>query len=376
LADGKVLVVPQCRVNRNLFKCHVPFETKSDLTLHKISASVNGVLSEKVGDACKKLRHIKSASSKRDKKRAKKRFQKGNKIKEPDMPLIAVAEKGGCSVGMKAANAHKAGYDALLVVGGRDYDVRKLEELVRLGAPRTDDMVFDEAQAYPLPVVVVDKEEYERSMYKGAQVSIFMQAVKVDGRTQIKDAAMITIEGHALLQQNRFDEAAARLYIANLLDPRLVHLQYLLLMAQFLRDCAPKTKSSFVPPSAYSAYHKMTTSTPASRIRAHATEVDNSEKEADEESTKAADEFGYSIARDEGMLLVWHDSTTSYLPSFLLLTLYFAGCLRRIQLQSARCTDIAAIPPSVGLSQDPAGRSRGYRYPRRPPSFALGGCGH
>jgi hypothetical protein len=216
--------------------------------------------------------------------------------------MIAVVEKGECSVGMKAEMARKAGYKGLMVVGGRDYDVRKLEELVRMGVLRTDNMVFDESQAYPMPVVVVDKEEHARSLHIGAQVSFFMQAVKIDGRTQIKDAAVIATEGDALIQQQRYDEAAARLYIGSLLDPRLVHLQFLLLKAQFLRDCAPPTKSSFMPPSAYDSYHQMTTATPATQHRSSPNASENSVARTDNETSQQAQDYGLGCRTDPGWI--------------------------------------------------------------------------
>ena len=161
-------------------------------------------------------------------------------------------------------------------------------------------MVFDRAVPYPLPVIVVDNEEFSRTLYPGAHVSIFIQAVKVDGRTQIKDAAMVTIEGTSLLTQQRYDEAAARLYIAYLLDPRLVHLKFLLLMSQFTRDCAPPTNSSFLPPSAYASYHQITTSTSATKIRATANATETDIADTDAEISQTGGQYGYGCANDEG----------------------------------------------------------------------------
>jgi hypothetical protein len=106
-----------CVLGEQHILCGVPYE--KNLQMHHISTKIEGSVSPELDSLCSKTRK-------------QKKYQ------------IAVAKKGKkCSAAVQAKNAAAAGYKALIIIGGRNYDQKQESDKLR-------------TTRYKIPVAAID----------------------------------------------------------------------------------------------------------------------------------------------------------------------------------------------------------------------------
>jgi len=190
-----IRVKATCKYGQHTIPCLCPYETMPNV--HHLSKSVELPLSQTLKSLC----------------------SKGKKVRAP---LIAVVQssENTCSLSKQAKNAAKAGYKALILLGLGDVSTKP------------------PSKRFAIPVVRVGREEWRASQTsEGAKVSINWQALKVEGAL-MKNGGDLFMEAQRMMAVSRFNEAAARFYLSNTLEPGFLPAKILMSSAQFLRDCS------------------------------------------------------------------------------------------------------------------------------------------
>jgi hypothetical protein len=179
--------------------CDVPYERA--LQMHHISTKIEGSLSGDIVSLC-------------------------TRVKKQKKYTIAVAKKDvKCSAAVKAKHAAAAGYTALVIIGGRNYDQKKESDKSRL-------------VQYKIPVVAIDDMAWKMAKVRpGVISSLHFKVIKEEGSLQ-KDGGDLFAESMRMMDATRFGEAAARLYLSTVLEPNFIPGLFALTSAQYIRDCS------------------------------------------------------------------------------------------------------------------------------------------